>query len=229
MIPIRSQNKLKRFPALTIVFAVACAAVMIRLATMSDSRAGAIVEALAVVPTRLLRAAAEPGQLLTLVTASFMHAGWIHLIGNLLYLGVFGPPAEDRLGHTRFAAIYLASGVIGLATHVATHPHSSVPLVGASAAIAGILGANLVLLPRTKITAVVPVLVSVEVASLPAAFLIGVWALLQAAAAVSNGTHAATTVAFEAHLGGFIAGAALALPVAAKEWTKRKRRPARRR
>lgn len=199
---------------------------MVRLAGVQPaSRASAIVEALAVVPARFIADPLSPAQLVTLVTSCFLHAGWLHLGGNLLYLLVFGPAVEARLGRLRFAALYLAAGAAGALAHTLVNPDSTTPLVGASGAIAGLLGAHLVLEPRTQVTTLIPALVIFEVASLPAAFVIAVWFVGQAAAGLAPiaATADAETTAWFAHLGGFAAGCLLALPSAATDWWHRMR------
>jgi membrane associated rhomboid family serine protease len=158
-----------------------------------------------------------PEQLVTLVTSAFLHAGWVHLAGNLLYLIVFGPIVESRLGALRFSLLFVASGMVGAVAHVMAGPESSVPMVGASGAIAGVLGAHVVLEPRSRITTVVPVIVFVEVAVLPAAFVIALWFVLQLASALAPVAPQATEgqVAWFAHLGGFVTGAVLSRIAAA--------------
>jgi len=188
---------------------------MVRLALLPDERAIAVLEALGVVPARFLAAPLSPAQLVTLVTSSFLHAGWVHLGGNMLYLAVFGPTVEMHLGRARYMLLYLAAGAAGALLHTLAHPTSTLPLVGASGAIAGILGAHIVLEPRGKITTLIPIVVYVEVASLPAAFVIAFWFALQVTsllAPVAEG--GASTVAWYAHIGGFVVGAAIATAAA---------------
>lgn len=220
MIPIRVRHKTTSPPVLTYLFAACSVAVSIRLATFAPQKAAALMRALAVVPSELLSSHFDPERLLTLVTASFLHAGWIHLLGNMLYLLVFGPAAEDRLGHLRFSAVYLVSGILGMFVQAVVDAGSSTPVVGASASIAGVLGAYLIVLPKSKVTTVVPVLVAFEIAHLPAAFLVLVWFLIQVAGALSPGTAGAHT-AWSAHVAGFVVGALLALT--ARNTRKRRR------
>jgi membrane associated rhomboid family serine protease len=186
---------------------------LIRLATLPDERAVQIMLALAVVPARLLE---EPwgGQALTLLTSCFLHAGWVHLLGNMLFLAVFGPPVESRLGWWRFSALFAAAGVVGALAHVWARPDSLVPLVGASGAIAGVLGAHLVLEPKAKVTVLIPAFVTLEVASLPAAFVIALWFALQVASNVASVTSQTPvdSVAWMAHIAGFVAGVIMVIP-----------------
>lgn len=211
MIPIRPETRPPIRPWTTWALIALCVAALVRLASLPAERAVGIFEALAVVPRRFLSLPWDPAQALTLISSAFLHAGWVHLAGNMLYLLVFGPLVEWRLGRARFLALYLAAGAAGALLHVAVFPTSDVPLVGASAAIAGVLGAHLVLEPRARVTTVIPVIVFFELASLPAWFVIALWFALQLASALASISTAAvagaTTVAWFAHLGGFAIGA----------------------
>ncbi len=222
MIPLRSEQRLRIIPLATILIAALCAAAMLRLASLEPNRANSIIVALALVPSRFFASALSPGQLVTTVTSTFLHAGWLHLIGNLVFLAAFGPAVEARLGWRRFVLLYLVCGVAGALAHALVNPVSAQPLVGASGAIAGVLGAHLVLAPRDRITTLVPVGFFFEVASLPAAFVIGLWFLLQLASGIAPVVpgSASASVAWYAHLAGFATGLALALPLA-KASTKR--------
>ncbi|HET6351550.1 MAG TPA: rhomboid family intramembrane serine protease [Coriobacteriia bacterium] len=212
MIPIRARRRSASLPFLTWTLMLTCTAVMVRLALLPDARATSIFGALAVVPARLFSTPFQPGQLITLVTSAFLHAGWVHLIGNLIFLWVFGPVVESRIGRLAFGALYFASGIAGALCFALISPASTTPLVGASAAIAGVLGAAIVLDPTAEITAIIPLVVWFEVAELPAAFMIGMWFLLQVASAVAPVVEGAgATIAWTAHIGGFVLGAAVAL------------------
>lgn len=218
MIPLRSEKRFSGIPLAVWLAAALCIAVTVRLALLPGERALAIFDALAVVPRRLLEAPADPGQMMTLVTATFLHAGWLHLFSNLLYLLVFGPAVQSRLGWKGFTGLYLVSGAVGSVAYSLAHPASMAPLVGASGAIAGVLGAHLVLEPRARITTLIPIFVVIEVASLPAAFVIALWFGLQVLstfAPVVPGS-AQESIAWLAHIGGFVTGLALAGPAAAK-------------
>jgi len=219
VIPIRSETR-PRGRSIIVWLAVAgCTAALVRLALMPDESATALIDALAVVPGRLLQRPFDPVQILTLVTSVFLHAGWFHLVSNMLYLLVFGPLVEVRLGWRSFAALYLGAGAVGALLHALVHPSSLTPLVGASGAIAGVLGAHLVLEPRSRITTVIPIVVFFELATLPAAFVIAVWFLMQVASAVAPVTAAAqqAPVAWFAHFGGFAVGAAVGAVATAME------------
>jgi rhomboid family protein len=144
---------------------------------------------------------------ITLLTALFMHASWSHIIGNMLFLWVFGPEIEDAMGPPRYLAFYLLGGLIAMLAQVAAGPSSTVPNLGASGAIAAVMGAFLITYPRDKIRTVLIILVFVRVTFVPAALLIGLWFLVQL---VSVGTVATTQtggVAYLAHIGGIVFGA----------------------
>jgi membrane associated rhomboid family serine protease len=147
---------------------------------------------------------------LTLLTSLFLHGGWLHLLGNLLYLWIFGDNVEHRFGHGVFLAFYLVSGVAGSLAQVALEPASLVPMLGASGAISGVLGAYLVLFPRNRVHAIF----FFFIVSVPAALAIGFWVLFQFVQTMGMLAEAAPAgggVAYAAHLGGFVAGAAMAL------------------
>jgi len=194
-----------------------------RLASLPDERSSALMGALALVPLRLL-ARFSISETMTLVSSAFLHAGWLHLAGNLLFLAVFGPAVESRLGWHRFSALYVICGVVGGLAYALTHASSTVPLVGASGAIAGVLGAHLMLEPRARVITLVPAFVIFEIASLPAAFVIALWFALQVAATLAPiAGPSGAPVAWIAHCAGFIAGVLLACPAAAKSALRRHR------
>jgi membrane associated rhomboid family serine protease len=156
----------------------------------------------------------------TLLTSMFLHGGWLHLLGNVWFLWVFGNNVEDAMGHGRFAAFYLLCGIGAAAAQLLIDPGSPVPMVGASGAISGVMGAYALLYPRVKIhTLVVLVIIFFRVA-IPAWVMLGYWFVLQLMSAGVN--EVGGGVAFAAHVGGFIAGAALVLPFRNEElWRRR--------
>ena len=143
------------------------------------------------------------GEWVTIFTAMFMHAGWLHILGNMLYLWIFGDNVEDRLGHGKFLIFYLLCGVAATFAQMASDPTSNVITLGASGAIAGVLASYLVLFPRQRVR----VLVISFVVPLPAIIVIGLWFILQVFS--QAGSTAASGVAYMAHIGGFIAGLVL--------------------
>ncbi len=144
----------------------------------------------------------------TLLTSIFMHGGWLHLGGNMLYLWVFGDNVEDGMGHLKYLLFYLICGVAAGLAQIAINPNSTIPLVGASGAIAGVMGAYLVMFPGATIRTVVILVFFITVTYLPAILVIGVWFLIQLYSGVGSlGVRTAQGgVAFWAHVGGFVAG-----------------------
>jgi membrane associated rhomboid family serine protease len=146
-----------------------------------------------------------------LFTSMFLHGGWAHVLGNMLYLWIFGDNVEDRLGHVGYFFFYLICGVAAGYAHVLTNAGSTVPTVGASGAIAGVLGAYLVLYPRARVLTVLPIL-PLTTTYIPAGFFLGIWFVLQIfSGAMQLGMAQTGGVAFLAHVGGFIAGAIFGL------------------
>jgi membrane associated rhomboid family serine protease len=149
--------------------------------------------------------------LINILTAMFMHGSWSHIIGNMIFLWAFGPEVEDEMGRLRYAVFYLLGGVVAALAQVAASPESTVPNLGASGAIAAVMGAFLVTYPRDQIRSVLVIFVFLRVAYIPAALLIGVWGLIQflSLGAVTQ-QPTGSGVAYAAHVGGFIFGAVTA-------------------
>ena len=147
---------------------------------------------------------------ISLLTAMFMHASWLHILGNMLFLWVFGPEIEDAMGPLRYSVFYLVGGVVAMLAQVAASPSSTVPNLGASGAIAAVMGAFLVTYPRDRIRSLLVIFVFVRVTYIPAALLIGVWFLTQFVSLGAVAQQPAGGVAYAAHVGGFIFGAVTA-------------------
>jgi len=151
---------------------------------------------------------ANPGaDFITVFTSMFMHGGWLHLGGNMLYLWIFGDNVEDRFGHAKFALFYLLCGIAATFAQVLVNSGSNIPNLGASGAIAGVLGAYLILFPKGQ----VKVLMGRGVVPMPALIVIGLWIVLQFISGIGSITQSAETggVAYMAHIGGFVAGLVL--------------------
>jgi rhomboid family protein len=159
---------------------------------------------------------------LSVLYAMFLHGGWLHLLGNMLFLWVFGNHVEARLGRWRYLLFYLLAGYVAAYGFALTNPSATQPMVGASGAIAGVLGAFMVLFPRDKIWGVIPELFFLPV-KLPAWFVLGLWFALQAVYAAGYAVSGAGSVAYLAHVFGFVFGVIVALPLLL--WLARKRRP----
>jgi membrane associated rhomboid family serine protease len=231
VIPIRDDNPTRARPVLTIAIIAACLYIF---AAVQPHQAGEEVEFLArhaAIPCEVVHA--EPisnnlsqecdGQLLipglpgsvepfpdknvflAVVVSIFLHGSWLHVLGNMLFLWVFGNNIEERLGAVGYAVFYLAAGVAAALAHVATQPNSTVPVVGASGAIAGVMGAYLVLYPHARILTIVPLFIFLQFVYLPAFVVLIGWFVLQFF------TNPNTGVAVAAHIGGFIFGAAAGL------------------
>ena len=160
----------------------------------------------------VLRWAAVPANIvgghhwITILTAMFMHGSWSHIIGNMIFLWAFGPEIEDAMNPWRYAAFYLLGGLVAMLAQVLASPHSTVPNLGASGAIAAVMGAFLVTYPRDRIRALLVIVIFVRVTLIPAALLIGVWFLIQLWNAGSVATVQTGGVAYLAHVGGFAFG-----------------------
>ena len=160
----------------------------------------------------------------TLVTSMFMHGGWLHVIGNMWFLWVFGNNIEDSMGHTRFVVFYLLCGVAAAATQMFVDPRSTIPMVGASGAISGVMGAYILLYPRVRVHTFVTLGFFLTSVALPAYVMLGYWFLLQLLmGAVGTLSRAQGGVAVWAHVGGFIAGLVLIKLFANSEYLERRR------
>ena len=199
MFPIGDDNSGRRTVPLVTYALIAINAVIFFLEL---SGGDAFIQQWAFVPSRFL---ANPGgDFLTLFSSMFMHAGWVHLGGNMLYLWIFGDNVEDRFGHVKFLAFYLLCGLAATFAQLAFSAGSDVPNLGASGAIAGVLGAYILLFPQGRIK----VLQGAQVIQVPALIVIGFWIVLQFFSGIGSITATADTggVAYMAHIGGFVAG-----------------------
>ncbi|HLK12772.1 MAG TPA: rhomboid family intramembrane serine protease [Candidatus Binatia bacterium] len=147
----------------------------------------------------------------SVLTSMFLHGSWFHVLANMLYLWIFGDNVEDRLGHLRYVLFYLLCGAAAAVAQTLTNPHSTVPMVGASGAIAGVTGAYLLFFPRARIVTLVPVLFFIQVVEVPAVFFLLFWFVMQLAAGLQalGVRQSLGGVAFWAHVGGFVAGLVL--------------------
>lgn len=205
MMPLGDDNSLRKTaPVVTYILIV----INILVFLLEVSAGEAFIEKWAFVPSRFSQN--PSGELSTIFTSMFMHGGWLHLFGNMLYLWIFGDNVEDAFGSLKFLAFYLICGVGAVFSQMMIDPGSTLPNVGASGAIAGVLGAYILLFPRGSVR----VLVGNTITALPALIVIGVWFLLQFMSQVnslSSTQDGAGGVAYMAHIGGFIAGVVLTL------------------
>jgi len=222
LLPIKDSNPLKVIPfqAVTVTIIAACVGVFLWQAMLPERAAVEATLSYGMIPAVLFdyaqlppRLAAIPAEA-TIFTSMFLHADWLHLAGNMLYLWVFGDNIEDSMGHVRFVVFYLLCGTTAVLTHGLLDPQSTTPLIGASGAISGVLGAYLLLHPRVRIIALVLPWLPLP---LPAYIVLGGWIVLQ----LINAYYGAPLpgeggTAWWAHIGGFVAGAILIVPMRRK-------------
>ena len=212
MIPLHDDNPTERMPAVTIACIAACVLIFFYQASLPAGSGDMFVFQYGAIPAVLFGQSNLPETIVaipayaTLITSMFLHGSWMHLIGNMLYLWVFGNNIEDVMGHAKYLAFYLTCGILAALSHALTDPSSPVPMVGASGAISGVLGAYVLLFPRARVLVLIPGLGTTRVA---AGVVLGIWFVMQL---LSGGMSIGSTgggVAFFAHIGGFLAGMAL--------------------
>lgn len=214
MIPVRDENPTKRKPFVTIALIVANIAVYFyQLFLLGEEGTINIYLNYGAIPAVLVfdffALPDLPVSWITLVTSMFLHGGLLHLAGNMLYLWIFGNNIEDTLGHVRFILFYLLSGIVAALVHALIFSNSLVPMVGASGAISGILGAYVILYPRKRIVVLIWLLIFIKFVRVPAVIVLGIWFLLQINGGFANLTGEDQGIAFFAHIGGFVAGIGL--------------------
>jgi membrane associated rhomboid family serine protease len=202
VIPLRDVIPSRTTPYITVTIIALNALAWMYEVSMPERMLNRFVYVYGVVP-----AAFAPA---TLITSMFLHGSWLHVIGNMWYLWIFGDNVEDRVGHGRYLVFYLLCGIAAALGQVAMAPDSVAPMVGASGAIAGMMGAYFVLYPHWRVLTLIP-WIFFQIVELPAVVLLGVWFLMQflnaGAVAASAGTSGSGGVAFAAHVVGFLAGA----------------------
>lgn len=212
MIPLRDTNPSSGRPLIVAALLVANTAVFLFELMLSSSGLEELFHEFGVVPTRLTDPAHwSAGAWRSLFTYMFLHGGWLHVIGNLWILWIFGDNVEDRMGHFRFLIFYVITGVAAALTQTLLTPGSRIPSVGASGAIAGVMGAYLMLFPGARVLTMVPILFYPVFLELPAVTFLGLWFVLQLfSGTLSLGApRDAAGIAFWAHVGGFVAGVVL--------------------
>jgi membrane associated rhomboid family serine protease len=204
MIPLRDVIPSRTFPFFTVSFIVLNSIAFLFELSLPERTLEQFIFMYGVVPARF--------DVVSVFTSMFLHGGWAHFIGNMLFLWIFGDNVEDRLGHARFVVFYLLCGTAAVVAHVFMNPVSMIPTIGASGAIAGVMGAYFVLYPNSRVLALVPLFIVFEVIEVPAILFLGIWFLMQFFYGV--GSIGAQTgaevggVAFWAHIAGFLAGMA---------------------
>ena len=217
MIPIRDQIPTRNVPVINYLL-IAANVIVFLFQWLAGPYEEALVYEFALIPYSLV-SSLSIGDITDIFTSMFMHAGLAHIGGNMLYLWIFGDNVEDSLGSGRYFLFYLVGGLVASTTHIITNPASQIPTVGASGAIAAVLGAYLVLYPQSKVLTIIPLGFFIRMTLLPASVVLGLWFVLQFFSGVlSLGGPDVGGVAFWAHIGGFVAGI-----VMAKLFAKRRR------
>ena len=203
MIPLRDVIPSRTTPYITVTIIVLNALAWFLELSLPGDVLPVFLQVYGVVPARF--------HALTLLTSMFLHGGWMHVIGNMWYLWIFGDNVEDRVGHGRFIVFYLLCGIAAALGQIVIDPGSTLPTIGASGAIAGVMGAYFVLYPRSRVLTLIPLVIFWEVIEVPAPLLLGFWFLMQLFSAGAIAVTASTGgggVAFMAHVAGFLTGAA---------------------
>lgn len=218
MIPLRDINPTRRLPVVNVAIIVANVAAFLYEVSLGP-RLDAFFATYAVIPYNITALFAGPAfhvtPLASLFTSMFLHGGWLHLGGNMLYLWIFGDNVEDKMGHTRYLVFYILCGLAASIVHIIVDPLSVMPTVGASGAISGVLAAYLLMFPRARVVTVIPILVFLQVAELPALIVLGMWFVLQffnGLVSLGYETAGMGGVAWWAHIGGFVTGFVLVIP-----------------
>ena len=214
MIPLKDDNPTRTTPFVNWTLMGLCIVVFLWQVGLGPRGNQEAIYALGVIPAVLLEGARLPPEIalvppeLTIFTSMFMHGGWLHLIGNMLYLWIFGDNVEDSMGHLRFIIFYLVCGTAAVFAQALPNTQSTIPMIGASGAISGVLGAYLLLYPHARVVVLIPLGFFSQVILLPAGIVLALWfglQLLQSAVTPKD----VAGIAFGAHIGGFIAGMAL--------------------
>jgi membrane associated rhomboid family serine protease len=213
MIPLRDIQERHSFPIITIGLILVNVLVFFYELSLGERLEG-FFRSQAFVPAEYFQPGNVGADVRSVFVSMFLHGGWMHLIGNMLYLWIFGDNVEDRIGHLRFLAFYIACGWIATLAHGWFNTNSTIPSVGASGAIAGVLGAYILMFPRARVLTIIPLGFYMRMAEMPALLVLGLWFVLQLFSGVADlGARAEQTagVAWWAHIGGFVAGAVLGL------------------
>ena len=204
MFPFRDHNPSNRIPYVSYALIAINVLVYLTYGFLSDYQVYEVFDTWAMVPAEVTAGT----DMHTLFTCMFMHGGWMHLAGNMLFLWVFGDNLEDYLGHVGFLVFYLLCGLAASAAQIAVDPLSLIPNVGASGAIAGLMGGYLLLFPKARVDVLFIIVIIVKVVPLAAWIVLGGWMALQVVMGVANWGMEGGGVAYFAHIGGFVAGVA---------------------
>lgn len=214
MIPIKDTQKSRTRPVVNWVLILINLAVFVYELTLTENALTAFTVKYGIIPAVVTNPGAFPARvlaqtsgLLGLVTSLFIHVGWVHALGNMLYLFIFGDNVEDLMGHGRYLVFYFVVGIAASAGHILSSPGSVVPTVGASGAIAGVLGAYFVNFPRSRVLALIPIGFFLPMVEVPSIVFLFLWFITNLFSGVASlGAQAQGGVAWWAHIGGFVAG-----------------------
>ncbi len=209
MIPLKDDNPTKTFPFITILLIVANIAVFLYELSLG-SGVEYLVSVMGAIPYEITHIHLNPKVSLTLITSLFLHGSILHLLGNMLYLWIFGNNIEDAVGHIKFVLFYLITGVAASMTHILLNTDSMVPVIGASGAISGVMGAYFLFYPRAKVLTLIPFFIFIRIIKVPAFFFLGFWMLFQVISGINVSQSGEAGIAWFAHIGGFAAGLILA-------------------
>lgn len=204
MIPVKDNIPSTGFSSVVLILILLNCGIFIYQLTLTPGEQKQLVLSAGAIPENIFSGSGSHGlpAYLTLITSLFLHGGFLHLAGNMLFLWIFGDNVEDRMGHFSFALFYLACGIAATLTHVWHNPGSSNPLIGASGSISGILGAYFLLFPKARVQVLVILIIFITTIKVPAVVFIGGWAALQ----FINISRGHPQIAWYAHAGGFITG-----------------------
>lgn len=212
MIPLKDTPKTRTFPYVNVSIIIINIIVFMRQLAMTNPDLHSFVFSYGLIPQAVTGALSQgniSAVVSPLITYQFMHGGWLHIGSNMLYLWVFGDNIEDRVGHGKYLLFYLLVGSLAGFAQIAIEPGSMVPIIGASGAVAGVLGAYLISCPRARVLALIPLFVIFTLAEIPAVIFLGFWFILQIFSGIASIGAAGVSVAFWAHIGGFVAGLVL--------------------
>jgi len=215
LIPIKDINPSRTTPVVTILIIIVCFFVFLYEVILPPDLREIFISMFAVIPYEITHGVdVPPPDPLTpygnLISYQYLHGSWMHILGNMLFLWVFGDNVEDKLGKLKYFIFYTVCGIVAALIQVLVYPNSNIPLIGASGAISGVLGAYAVLFPRAQIITLIFIFFLVDVVAVPAAVWIAAWFMIQFISAMVSATHLSMGgVAWFAHIGGFIAGVLL--------------------
>ena len=209
MFPIRDTNRSHTFPIVNWMIIIINASIFIIQVRLPNETVEIIFNTFGVIPIRFVEF--HPLALISLFSSQFLHGGWLHIIRNLWILYIFGDNVEDRIGHIQYLVFYIITGIAGGLLQVVTQPFSNTPMIGASGAISGVLGAYIFFFPRARVLTFVPIFILPWLVEIPAVIFLGIWFLSQFVNVINEASTIVNSgIAYWAHLGGFGAGFILA-------------------